>query len=108
MNGQSGVTGGWITSRSPLIIPCHTNNELSKINRKLFHYVCSNVYRLAHGGGPSPVVAALHPRPRKRLLQPTYPLSYVWLKDAHNEDFKLENLCLDENLRFHKKSFAGE
>ena len=66
--------GGWIVSRSPLNISCHTNNELSKSNRKLFHYVCANVYRLAHSGGPSPVLAALQPRPRQRPQQPTYRL----------------------------------
>ena len=36
------------------------------------------------------------------------PLSYVWLKDAQDEDQKSGELCTDPSSGFHKKNFAGE
>ena len=35
-------------------------------------------------------------------------LSYVWLKDTHDENPKLGELCNDPGSGFHKKSFTGE
>ena len=34
-------------------------------------------------------------------------LSHVWLKETHDEDPKLSELCNDPSSEFHKKNFAG-